>query len=73
MHGVQYMDSSAIGEVASCFMAAQKRGAEIALTQLRPKVRKVLQIMAFLDAFQIYDSVEDALQIMRGHIAHRAA
>ena len=53
-------------------MAAQEKGVEIALTQLRPKVRRVLQIMAFLDAFQVYDSVEDALQIMRGHLAHQS-
>ena len=64
-HNVNYMDSSAIGELAACMAETKKNGGQMAITRLRPKVRKVLQIMAFLDYFQVYDSVEDALQITR--------
>ncbi len=66
MERVSYMDSSAVGVLAACYLEINERGGQIALTKLQPRVRKSLQILSFLDVFQVYDSNEDALMIMRG-------
>ncbi len=65
MEQVHYMDSSAVGVLASSLVTISNNNGQIALVGMKPKVRKLLQIMSFIELFQVYDSVEDALQIMR--------
>lgn len=62
---VTYMDSSGVGELAASYTSARNKGARLGLVKLQPKIRKLLQIMCFLDLFQIFDSIEDAQQILR--------
>lgn len=62
---VTYMDSAAVGELVACFTSVKNRGAQFALVGLTPKVKRLMQTMCFLDLFQVYDTIEDALQIMR--------
>ena len=64
---VTYMDSAAVGQLAHSFKAITARGGKLALVGLRPKVRKLLQVMSFLDIFNVFDSLEDAVQIMEMH------
>ena len=61
---VTYMDSAAVGQLAHSFKSISGRGGKLALVGLRPKVRKLLQVMSFLDIFNVYDSLEDAVQIL---------
>ena len=65
MEEVNYMDSSAVGELVWCFKSITEEGGQMALANLQPKVKELLQILSFLDLFLVCDSVEDALQIMR--------
>ena len=62
---VTYMDSSAVGEVAASFASAKSKNCQLALSNLPPRIKKLLQIMAFLDIIPVFDSNEDALQILR--------
>lgn len=61
---VTYMDSATVGQLAHSYQVVTHNGGNIALVGLRPKVRRLLQIMSFLDIFPVFDSLEDALQIL---------
>ena len=65
------MDSSAVGELAASFASAKGKGVEMALTRLQPRIKQLLQMMSFLEVFQVYTSNEDALQIMTRHIKEK--
>jgi len=71
MEHVDYLDSSAVGVLAAAYATITERNGQIALVALKPKIRKLLQIMSFIEIFQVYDSLEDALQIMRKHSIHQ--
>ena len=62
--GVTYMDSSAIGELAGALSTVKKAESQLVLTTLQPRVKKIMGTMCFLDIFQVFDTTEDALQIM---------
>jgi len=63
---VNYMDSSAVGELAAGLTRAKRVGGELVLAGLQPKVRRLLQMMAFLDAFKVFDTAIDAQQALTG-------
>jgi len=66
--GVDYMDSSAVGELAASFSSVQKAGVHMALTSLQPKVKQLLSMMSFLEIFKVFESTEGALQVLRRRV-----
>ena len=53
--GVDYIDSSGVGELVSCFTTVRNAGGELKLLKLSPKVRDVLNITKLYTVFDIKD------------------
>lgn len=62
LHGVTYIDSSGIGELVSSYTTLKNREGSLKLARLKSKIYDLLQLTALVSVFEIYDSVEDALQ-----------
>src|SRR5437016_14128184 len=53
--GVNYIDSSGIGELVSAFTAAKKQGGELKLLNLSKKIHDLLQITKLYTVFDVKD------------------
>jgi len=53
--GVDYIDSSGVGELVSSFTTVRNAGGELKLLKLSPKVRDVLHITKLYTVFDIKD------------------
>ena len=62
MKNVKYVDSSGIGELVSSYTTITNRGGQMRLCRLNSKIYGLLQLTALVTVFQIYDSIEDAVQ-----------
>lgn len=62
LHGLKYIDSSGIGELVSCHTTIANKGAMLRLARIHSRIYSLLQLTQLVTVFQIYDSVEDALQ-----------
>jgi len=62
MKDISYMDSSGVGELVSSHTTIANQEGQLRLCNLRSKLYSLLQLTALVTVFQIYDSVEDALQ-----------
>jgi anti-sigma B factor antagonist len=54
--GVNYIDSSGVGELVNTYNTLVNNGGQLRLLSLTKKVREVLAIMKLLTVFQVYDS-----------------
>jgi anti-sigma B factor antagonist len=61
MGGVDYIDSSGIGELVSAYTVARNSGANLVLVSLRKKIIDLLHITKLYTVFTVYESVEAAL------------
>ncbi len=61
MDDVKYMDSSGVGELVSSFTTVKNAGGKLKLANLHPRVHDLLQLTALITVFEVFDSVEDAL------------
>ncbi len=61
MKDVKYMDSSGIGELVSSFTTVKNAGGVLKLANLNSRVHDLLQLTALITVFEVFDSVEDAL------------
>ena len=59
--GVNYIDSSGIGELVSAFTAAKKQGGELKLLSLTKKIHDLLQITKLYTVFDVKD--DEALAV----------
>lgn len=59
---LKYVDSSGIGELVSCYTTITNRGGQMRLCNLNSKIYSLLQLTALVTVFQIFDSLEDAVQ-----------
>ena len=59
--GVNYIDSSGIGELVSAFTAAKKQGGELKLLNLTKKIHDLLQITKLYTVFDVKD--DEALAV----------
>ena len=59
--GVNYIDSSGIGELVSAFTAAKKQGGELKLLNLSKKIHDLLQITKLYTVFEGKD--DEALAV----------
>ena len=62
---VSYMDSAAVGEIAASFTSCKNKNRTFALANMPPNIKKIMEVMCFLDLVPNFGSVEDALQILR--------
>jgi anti-sigma B factor antagonist len=58
--GVQYIDSTGMGELVSGYIKAQRTGQRIVLSGLSEKVREVFELTKLRSIFDVYDGVESA-------------
>ena len=61
LSGVNYIDSSGIGELVSAYTVAKNSGANLVLVGLTKRVTDLLQITKLYTVFSAFDSVEAAL------------
>jgi anti-sigma B factor antagonist len=64
--GVQYVDSSGIGELVSRHMTTRHAGGRLVLLHLPPKIRDLLQITKLLSLFEVYEEEAAALASFLG-------
>jgi anti-sigma B factor antagonist len=53
--GVDYIDSSGVGELVSCFTSVRNAGGELKLLNLTQKVRDVLHVTKLYTVFDVRD------------------
>lgn len=58
---LNYLDSSGVGTLVSCFTSAQNRGANLKLLNLTKKIQDLLSITKLLTVFETYDNEETAV------------
>ena len=63
--GVNYIDSSGIGELVSAFTAAKKQGGELKLLNLTKKIHDLLQITKLITVFDVKDDEILAVESFR--------
>ena len=65
LNKLKYIDSSGIGELVSCYTTIKNKGGALRLANLNSKIYSLLQLTALVSVFEIYDSVEDAIQSLK--------
>ena len=59
--GVNYIDSSGLGELVSAYTTARNQGARLRLLKLTKKVHDLLQVTKLYTVFDIYDDEASAI------------
>lgn len=59
--GVDYVDSSGIGELVSCYTTTKNQGGQLKLLNLTKKIKDLLQITKLLTVFETYDDEAEAV------------
>jgi anti-sigma B factor antagonist len=62
---VSAIDSSGIGEMVACYTTVTKRGGQLKLLHLSPKINDILQVTQLITVFDVLDSEEEALASFR--------
>jgi anti-sigma B factor antagonist len=62
LSGVNYIDSSGLGELVSAFTSLRKQGGELKLLNLTKRVHDLLQITKLYTVFEITDDEAASLQ-----------
>jgi anti-sigma B factor antagonist len=60
--GVDYVDSSGIGELVSCFTTTKNQGGQLKLLNLTKKIKDLLMITKLLTVFDTYDDEGEAIK-----------
>jgi anti-sigma B factor antagonist len=58
---VTAIDSSGIGEMVACYTTVTKRGGQLKLMRLSPKINDILHVTQLITVFDVLDSVQEAL------------
>jgi len=59
---VDYVDSSGIGELVSCYTTTKNQGGQLKLLNLTKKIKDLLSITKLLTVFESYDNEADAVR-----------
>ncbi|HSL17343.1 MAG TPA: STAS domain-containing protein [Methylomirabilota bacterium] len=59
--GVTAIDSSGIGEMVACYTTVTKRGGQLKLIRLSPKINDILQVTQLITVFDVLDTVQEGL------------
>lgn len=65
LSGIDYIDSSGLGELVHGFRAARDQGAVLKLLRPQDRVRQTLQLSMLLPLFEIYEDEDAALESFR--------
>ena len=60
--GVDYVDSSGIGELVSCYTTTKNQGGHLKLLHLTKKIRDLLSITKLLTVFESFDDEAEAVK-----------
>jgi anti-sigma B factor antagonist len=60
--GVDYVDSSGIGELVSCYTTTKNQGGQLKLLNLTKKIKDLLMITKLLTVFETFDDEAEALR-----------
>ncbi len=63
--GVSAIDSSGIGEMVACYTTVTKRGGQLRLLRLSPKINDILQVTQLITVFDVFDDEEEAVASFR--------
>jgi anti-sigma B factor antagonist len=61
MGGVNYMDSSGVGELTGAYISAKNKGAELKLLNLTKKIDDLMQLTKLATIFAIFTDEKEAL------------
>jgi anti-sigma B factor antagonist len=59
---VGFLDSTALGVLVGALKRARTEGGEVRIVSTQPRVRKVFEITRLDSAFDLFDSVEEAVR-----------
>jgi len=59
MEGVEFISSAGVGTVAKTKTALNRQGADLAMINLRPQIKKVFEIIRILPSFNVFESVQE--------------
>lgn len=59
--GVTAIDSSGIGEMVACYTTVTKRGGQLKLMHLSPKISDILQVTQLITVFDVFDDEREAV------------
>jgi anti-sigma B factor antagonist len=62
LNGLQYLDSSGIGELVREYVAVVKQGGQMKVVGLTPKVEEILKVTQLYQVFPDFPSEEAALE-----------
>ena len=60
--GISYVDSGGLGTLVALYTTAQNAGGAVKLANLTQRVGDLLQVTKLLTVFEVYDSVEKAIE-----------
>ena len=63
---VDYVDSSGIGELVSCYTTTKNQGGQLKLLNLTKKIKDLLSITKLLTVFETFDSESEAVSSFGG-------
>jgi anti-sigma B factor antagonist len=59
--GVSAIDSSGIGEMVACYTTVTKRGGQLKLLNMSPKINDILQVTQLITVFDVFEDEAEAL------------
>jgi anti-sigma B factor antagonist len=62
LSGVSYVDSGGLGTLVALYTSAQNAGGAVKLANLTERVGDLLQVTKLLTVFEVYDSVDKAIE-----------
>jgi len=63
---VDYVDSSGIGELVSCYTTTKNQGGQLKLLNLTKKIKDLLSITKLLTVFETFEDESEALKSFGG-------
>jgi anti-sigma B factor antagonist len=60
--GVSTIDSSGIGEMVACYTTVTKKGGQLKLLRLSPKINDILQVTQLITVFDVFDDEQEAVR-----------
>jgi anti-sigma B factor antagonist len=67
--GINYIDSSGIGELIAAFTSVRKQGGELMLLHLTKKIQDLLQITKLYTVFQVMEDEAAAIAALSGEFS----
>ena len=59
MEEVAFLSSAGVGTIAKTKTALNRKGAELAMINLQPQIKKVFEIIRLLPTFNVFESVQE--------------